>query len=50
MGEGRIKCVGDADGGSGGGMDGGGGGDGRDVDRDRMSKWEDNLASVTLGT
>ena len=47
---GRVGCGGDAGGGLGGGNDGGGGGDGRDVDRDIMSKWEDNLASVTLGT
>ena len=30
-------------------MDGGGGGDGRDGDEDGLSRWEDNVAHVTLG-
>ena len=36
--------------GLGGGTDGGGGGDGRDGGRDMLSRWEYNVANVTLGT
>ena len=49
---GRIGLVGHADGESGGGMDGGEGGDGHDryKDGDRLNRWEDTVANVTLGT
>ena len=40
----------DADGGSGGGTDGGRGGYGRDVERERLNWWEDNVEIITLGT
>ena len=42
----------DVDGRLGGGTDGGGGGDGRDGygDGDGLSRWEDNVAQVTLRT
>ena len=45
---GRVGCGGDADGSLGGGKDGGGGGVGRDKDRDRLSRLEDNVENVTL--
>ena len=51
VGAGRIGCGGDANGVSGGGTDGGGGGlDGWDGDGDRIVRWEDNVAKVTLGS
>ena len=50
VGAGRFGCGGDADGGPGGVTDVGGGVDGRDGDGDGISRWEDNVAQVTLGT
>ena len=47
---GRVGCGGYADSGSGGGMGGGGIGDGWYGDVDRLSRWEDHVAIVTLGT
>ena len=46
----RIRCGGGADSGLGCLMDVEVGGYGRDRDRDVLSRWEDNLAHVTLGT
>ena len=40
----------DVDGELGGRMEGGGGGDRRDGDRDRLNRWKDNIANITLGT
>ena len=45
-----IGCGGDTDGGLGGGTNGGGGGDEQDRDSDRLSRWEDNVSHITLGT
>ena len=50
VGAGLIVCGGDADGGSGVGTDGRVGGDEQDGDGDGLSRWEDNVAHVTLGT
>ena len=47
---GRGGCGGDTNGGSFGGTDRRGGGGGRDVDGNRLSRWEDNLLNLTLGT
>ena len=33
-----------------GGMDIGGGGDGQEIYRDRLSRWEDNVSHIILGT
>ena len=45
----RVGCGGYADGVSGGGTDGVGGGDRRDGNGNRLSRWEDNVANLTLG-
>ena len=50
VGAGLIVCGGDADGGSGVGTDGRVGGDEQDGDGDGLSRWEDNVAHITLGT
>ena len=47
---GRVGCGGDVDGSLGGGTDRGGGGYGRDEGGDRLSRWDDNVANVTLRT
>ena len=47
---GQGGCGGDEDVCSGGGTDGGGGGYGRDGDGDILSRWEGNVANLTLGT
>ena len=46
----KNRFGGDADGGLVGGMDGGGGGYIRYIERDGLSRWEDNVSHVTLGT
>ena len=46
----RVGCAGDTYGGLGGGTDGGGRGDGQDGGGDMLSRWEYNVANVTLGT
>ena len=50
MGTGRDGCGGDVDIGSGGRTEGGGGGDGWVGDGERLSRWEDNVANLTVGT
>ena len=50
VGAGRNVCGGDSDGVSGGRTDGGGEGDVWDGDGKRLSRWEDYLANLTLGT
>ena len=50
LGSGRTVFGGDADSRLGGGTDGGVEGDGRDRDGDGLSRWEDNVAHITLGT
>ena len=47
---GWIVCEGDVDDSSLGRTDGGEGGDGRYGDGNRLSRWKDNVAQVTLGT
>ena len=50
MRSGRNRFGGYIDGVSGGGTDGGGGRDIRDRDGEVLSRWEDNVAHVTVGT
>ena len=50
MGAGRTGFGGEADISLGSGIDRGGGGDGWDGYKDRLSRWEDNVAHVNLGT